>query len=956
MYTIIFMVVVATLFLLCLIAYFIRKRRVQQDGQNASPPMFDRTRNFLFRNLLLNDGTPEWMCIICGFDNKPRNAHCIMCGTAHEFSKDYKTKKFETKRLKKELRAARTAAEARAAEPSSVDIQIPHDAQMTSVSTSLRYFLSAPETSTALSPDKRREALNYRRLNQLTLRQKSARRRRMWQRRVNPATGELVWVRVPIHKTKVGSAPFGYTPRHSFAEHQNSSDDSFRTSFGTTNTKTGSTIAQTLASIIGASRGLSNPQDQSHSSRRGSFSGSHSSVQSNLPLYDPVADLMAAASSPIQNPIRKGGAQSPRSESRGAYAVSKRSTAVSPMGHRRRKSRDSFDDSVLASHSPGYTSVFDDEGELVWEKVESGKSMPPKAKRGTRNTSTGEAKEGPLVIRYVSNSRGPYQQNNYFPRQQRLYTQPSFRTMATIQSADQSPAGTPPSRGLHGEPDGAGSIAGNLLGLFSRVGGSRSNSRSESSEPLMRPVAQFPVMDEETGDATRLREPLLPAPQESSSVLQPSPTRTVHSMHSIAVGPSAEASAGPSSSGSPFSPFSMRSPSPMDYAGEDVDLSTIASMTYRTKLLWFLDRLAEFQVSPTEGYIKIEIRRTRLLEDSHSVMMQFQPEDLHKFMRIEFHGEPGVDAGGLEREWFALVTEEFFKPEYGLFTCAGSETLGAYHINPTSGAYHAQHLSYYRFIGRFVGKAILGQHSINANFSLPLRKQMLTMPVTFSDLEFVDEELYRNLVWLKTNTDVSSLMLYFSISYPGVAGQAPVEYELKPGGADILVTDENKEEYLQLRLRHRLLDSIKPQLEQLLIGLYEVIPADLLSVFDYQELDLLLCGVPDIDVADWKENTEYLWLYRKQGANHKVIKWFWTAVEAMSHEERIRLLQYVTGCARLPSQGFKALQSTDGRYRKFNIQSIYKKVRTKCDCECTVRFLVMGDCSRGLNIPGLRCA
>lgn len=46
----------------------------------------------------------------------------------------------------------------------------------------------------------------------------------------------------------------------------------------------------------------------------------------------------------------------------------------------------------------------------------------------------------------------------------------------------------------------------------------------------------------------------------------------------------------------------------------------------------------------------------------------------------------------------------------------------------------------------------------------------------------------------------------------------------------------------------------------------------------------------------------------------------------MSHEERVRLLQFTTGCARLPAQGFKALQSNDGKYRKYNIQSISKLV------------------------------
>jgi E3 ubiquitin ligase SMURF1/2 len=58
----------------------------------------------------------------------------------------------------------------------------------------------------------------------------------------------------------------------------------------------------------------------------------------------------------------------------------------------------------------------------------------------------------------------------------------------------------------------------------------------------------------------------------------------------------------------------------------------------------------------------------------------------------------------------------------------------------------------------------------------------------------------------------------------------------------------------------------------------------------------------------------------------QVIRWFWLAVEAMTTEERIRLLQFTTGCSRVPAQGFKALQSHDGHYRKFNIQSIKKTV------------------------------
>lgn len=59
---------------------------------------------------------------------------------------------------------------------------------------------------------------------------------------------------------------------------------------------------------------------------------------------------------------------------------------------------------------------------------------------------------------------------------------------------------------------------------------------------------------------------------------------------------------------------------------------------------------------------------------------------------------------------------------------------------------------------------------------------------------------------------------------------------------------------------------------------------------------------------------------------HRVVRWFWQCLEAMSREERVRMLQFTTGCSRLPAQGFKALQSNDGNYRRFNIQAISKKV------------------------------
>jgi len=120
--------------------------------------------------------------------------------------------------------------------------------------------------------------------------------------------------------------------------------------------------------------------------------------------------------------------------------------------------------------------------------------------------------------------------------------------------------------------------------------------------------------------------------------------------------------------------------------------------------------------------------------------------------------------------------------------------------------------------------------------------------------------------------------------------------ELKPDGASCAVTNSNVDEYIQLQMRYRLLDRVKDQVKALLLGFYDVIPEALLSVFDFQELELLLCGLPEIDIQDWKRNTEYTGDYERKGASHKVVKWFWeVVVDDFDEEHKARLLQFVTG-------------------------------------------------------------
>lgn len=344
-------------------------------------------------------------------------------------------------------------------------------------------------------------------------------------------------------------------------------------------------------------------------------------------------------------------------------------------------------------------------------------------------------------------------------------------------------------------------------------------------------------------------------------------------------------------------------------------LEQVAALPFKDKYAWFLEQTSALIKPWEDGHLKMRVHRENILVESMEQLLGVQMEHIHMPLRIEFIGEVAIDAGGLEREWFALVTERLFDETIGLFMCAHVDSL-AYVINPNSVEASADHLLYFRGAGRLLGRALLEGQLMKAHLALPVLKHLLGVPISFSDLEFYDQEVYKSLKWMKENDGVDALCLDFSVNNRKLNGEVEV-IDLKEDGRNIEVTDENKHEYMYLRLRHIMLDSFAEQLQHLMAGVFEVIPQELILVFDYQELELVLCGVPSIDVDDWKAHTQV-----SDELPEEVLGWFWEIVEAFSDEERARLLQFTTGSSRVPVQGFKALTSYDGRICHFTLKAV----------------------------------
>lgn len=341
-----------------------------------------------------------------------------------------------------------------------------------------------------------------------------------------------------------------------------------------------------------------------------------------------------------------------------------------------------------------------------------------------------------------------------------------------------------------------------------------------------------------------------------------------------------------------------------------------------TRIEWFKDKCNRLRTQDKNGggKLHIRLRREHILEDSSNCFMGMKNNLLRRAAKYEFVGEPAMDSGGVTREWFNEVSNLIFGGPFGLFVYS-ADAGGRYGINPNSALASDLHLQYFRFAGRFLGKALFENCTVAGRLDTVLYKHLLQLPVTGSDVELVDPQVWRSIQAIKECEDVEMLCLTFTHADESFGGQKTVD--LKPGGEDIDVTNDNVNEYIKLLLEHILVGNIREQLSALVHGFHEVIPKVLLSVFAPEEFDMLMCGQQEVDVQDWEKFTIYRGVFKEQGEKHQVMQWFWSLVEAMDGKERSMLLQYTTGTPNVPVRGFEDLQGGDGNLL-FNIESIEK--------------------------------
>ncbi|RKP29616.1 HECT-domain-containing protein [Metschnikowia bicuspidata] len=283
-------------------------------------------------------------------------------------------------------------------------------------------------------------------------------------------------------------------------------------------------------------------------------------------------------------------------------------------------------------------------------------------------------------------------------------------------------------------------------------------------------------------------------------------------------------------------------------------------------------------------------------------------------LEVTFRGEMGVDAGGVTREWYQVLLRQMFNPDYALFAPVASDE-NTYHPNRTSHV-NPEHLSFFKFVGRIIGKSIYDGCLMDCHFSRAVYKKILDRAVLLKDMETLDLDYYKLLTWMLENDITDIITEDFSVQADDYGELKTID--LVPNGRQVQVTEANKHEYVRLVVEYRLQKSVQDQMNNFISGFHDIIPRDLVSIFDEQELELLISGLPDIDVQDWQNNT----VYQNYLPLSEQIQWFWRAVRSFDHEERAKLLQFATGTSKVPLNGFKDLRGANG-VSKFHIHRDY---------------------------------
>ncbi|XP_041666433.1 probable E3 ubiquitin-protein ligase HERC1 isoform X2 [Cheilinus undulatus] len=272
--------------------------------------------------------------------------------------------------------------------------------------------------------------------------------------------------------------------------------------------------------------------------------------------------------------------------------------------------------------------------------------------------------------------------------------------------------------------------------------------------------------------------------------------------------------------------------------------------------------------------------------------------------KVKLVGEGADDAGGVFDDTITEMCQELQSGVVDLlihtpnsFADVGCNT-DRFLLNPA--ALSDEHMIQFRFLGILMAVAIRTKKPLDLHLAPWVWKQLCSMPLGGPDLEEVDVLTYRTLQGILhlENSGITEENFHVMIPLDSFMAHSADGrlVPVVPGGQNISLTFTNRNEYVERALDYRL-HEMDSQVAAVREGMSTIIPVPLLSLLTAQQLEQLVCGLPEVSVEMLKK----LVRYRDITESHQLIGWFWQSLEEFTNEERVLFLRFVSGRSRLPS-------------------------------------------------------
>lgn len=303
-------------------------------------------------------------------------------------------------------------------------------------------------------------------------------------------------------------------------------------------------------------------------------------------------------------------------------------------------------------------------------------------------------------------------------------------------------------------------------------------------------------------------------------------------------------------------------------------------------------------------YFRVRVRRDYIVQDSLRCI-QLNPNNLKKSLRVQFINEPGVDAGGLKKEWFLLLTRALFSPHAGMLSYVEDSNFLWFNVVPVD------NFEMYYLFGAILGLAIYNLTILDLKFPITMYKILLGLPIGLADYQEIFPMSARNLFRLRDYSaeEIESLDLTFEVTFSDPFGTRYTK-DLIPGGSNLVVDGDNRELYIDKYARFFLWDGMSKQLAAFKGGFSNVVDGNAFSLFLPEEIQLLLCGSEEskFDVDVLQSVTNYSgWASKEEATESSTVKWFWEYVSGLTYKQQKKLLLFITGSDRVPATGIQNL-------------------------------------------------